>query len=87
MRHRSFLTTMAVTATGALLLTGCGGEAAPTEVVDASADFGFNAEGLPCLNIANGTAHNHEPDEFVTVEALEGALDVALTLVECSGSR
>ena len=47
----------------------------------------FNAGGLPCLNIANGTAHNHEPDEFVTVEALETALDVALTLVECSGSR
>ncbi len=47
----------------------------------------FNAAGLPCLNVANGTAHNHEPDEFVTVEALETALDVALTLVECSASR
>jgi tripeptide aminopeptidase len=44
----------------------------------------FNAAGLPCLNVANGTARNHEPDEFVTVEALETALDVALTLVECS---
>ena len=44
----------------------------------------FNAAGLPCLNVANGTARNHEPDEFVTVEALELALDVALTLVECS---
>jgi tripeptide aminopeptidase len=47
----------------------------------------FNAAGLQCLNVANGTAHNHEPDEFVTVEALESALDLALTLVECSGSR
>jgi tripeptide aminopeptidase len=47
----------------------------------------FNAAGLQCLNVANGTAHNHEPDEFVTVEALESALDVALTLVECSGSH
>ena len=46
----------------------------------------LNAAGLPCLNVANGTAHNHEPDEFVTVEALEGAFDLALTLVECSGS-
>jgi tripeptide aminopeptidase len=44
----------------------------------------FNAAGLPCLNLANGTAHNHEPDEFVTVEALETGLDLALTLVECS---
>jgi tripeptide aminopeptidase len=44
----------------------------------------FNLAGLPCLNVANGTAKNHEPDEYVTVEALETALDVALTLVECS---
>lgn len=44
----------------------------------------FNAAGLPCLNVANGTMRNHEPDESVTVEALETALDVALTLVECS---
>jgi tripeptide aminopeptidase len=44
----------------------------------------FNANGLPCLNVANGTERNHQPDEFVTVEALERALDVALTLVECS---
>jgi tripeptide aminopeptidase len=47
----------------------------------------FNADGLPCLNVANGTAKNHEPDESVTGEALEGALDLALTLVECSASR
>ena len=47
----------------------------------------FNAAGLPCLNVANGTAQNHEPDESVTVEALETALDVALTLVGCSASR
>jgi tripeptide aminopeptidase len=46
----------------------------------------FNAAGLPCLNVANGTKQNHEPDESVTVEALESALDVALTLVECSAS-
>jgi tripeptide aminopeptidase len=47
----------------------------------------FNADGMPCLNVANGTAHNHEPDEFVTVEALETGLELALTLVECSASR
>ena len=44
----------------------------------------FNANGLPCLNVANGTERNHEPDEAVTVEALERQLDLALTLVECS---
>jgi tripeptide aminopeptidase len=46
----------------------------------------FNAAGTPCLNVANGTERNHEPDEAVTVEALETALDLALTLVECSPS-
>lgn len=37
--------------------------------------------GLPCVNVANGTERNHEPDESVTVEALETMLDVALGIV------
>jgi tripeptide aminopeptidase len=40
------------------------------------------AAGLPCVNLANGTQHNHEPGERVTVGALEGMLDVAIALVE-----
>ena len=44
----------------------------------------FQARGLPCLNVANGTARNHEPDESVTVQALETMLDVALGLVAAS---
>lgn len=44
----------------------------------------FNARGLSCLNLANGTARNHEPDESVAIDALEAGLDLALTLVECS---
>jgi tripeptide aminopeptidase len=39
------------------------------------------AAGLPVLNLANGTAGNHQPDESVTVEALETMLDVTLALV------
>ncbi len=50
MRHRSFLTTITVTATGALLLTGCGSGEAATEVEDASAEFGFRSEGLPIVD-------------------------------------
>ena len=42
----------------------------------------FNAAGLPCLNVANGTERNHQPDERVSRQALETMLDVALTLVE-----
>jgi tripeptide aminopeptidase len=41
----------------------------------------LHARGLPCMNVANGTQANHEPDERVTVAALETALDVALGLV------
>ena len=44
----------------------------------------FQARGLPCLNVANGTERNHEPDERVTVAALETVLDLALALVVAS---
>ena len=40
--------------------------------------------GLPCLNVANGTERNHEPDERVTRAALETMLDVGLGIVERS---
>jgi tripeptide aminopeptidase len=41
----------------------------------------FIAAGLPVLNLANGTERNHQPDEAVTVEALETMLDVTLAIV------
>jgi tripeptide aminopeptidase len=41
----------------------------------------FVAAGLPCLCVANGTERNHQPDESVTVEALETMLDVTLGIV------
>jgi tripeptide aminopeptidase len=40
------------------------------------------AAGLPMLNMANGTERNHEPEESVTVDALEQMLDVTLAIVE-----
>jgi tripeptide aminopeptidase len=40
------------------------------------------AQGLPTVNLANGTERNHEPGERVSVAALEGMLEVALALVE-----
>jgi len=43
------------------------------------------AAGLPVVNLANGTQHNHQPDESVTVEALEQMLDVTLALVRAAG--
>jgi tripeptide aminopeptidase len=45
----------------------------------------FEASGLHCTNLANGTEANHEPDERVSVAALEGMLDVAFALLDaCS---
>jgi tripeptide aminopeptidase len=44
----------------------------------------FIASGLPVLNVANGTERNHQPDESVTVAALERTLDVTLGIVEAS---
>ncbi|HEV2774914.1 MAG TPA: M20/M25/M40 family metallo-hydrolase [Solirubrobacteraceae bacterium] len=45
----------------------------------------FEAAGLHCTNLANGTERNHEPDERVGVAALEGMLDVAYALLDaCS---
>jgi tripeptide aminopeptidase len=42
------------------------------------------AADLPMLNVANGTERNHQPDESVTVEALERMLDVTLNIVAAS---
>jgi tripeptide aminopeptidase len=42
------------------------------------------AAGLPVVNLANGTERNHQPDESVTVAALETMLDVTLALVAAS---
>jgi tripeptide aminopeptidase len=41
----------------------------------------FIARGLPCLNVANGTQRNHQPDESVTVDALQTMLEVTLEMV------
>jgi len=41
------------------------------------------AAGLPVLNVANATERNHQPDESVTLEALETMLDVTLGIIDC----
>jgi tripeptide aminopeptidase len=46
----------------------------------------LGAAGLPVLNVANGTENNHQPDESVTVEALETMLDVTLGIVEAAAA-
>jgi tripeptide aminopeptidase len=65
-------------------LTACGYQ--PTRITtgggsDANA---FAADGFECLNLANGTERNHQPDERVSVAALEGMLDVAFALLDAA---
>jgi tripeptide aminopeptidase len=42
----------------------------------------FEANGLHCVNLANGTEHNHESSERVSQVALEGMLDVTFALLD-----
>jgi len=42
----------------------------------------FEAAGIPTVNVANGTEHNHEPTERVSVAALDSMLDVAFSLLD-----
>lgn len=58
----------------------CGYEPAHIESGGASDANALIARGLSVVNLANGTERNHEPAERVSVAALEGMLDVALTL-------
>jgi tripeptide aminopeptidase len=46
----------------------------------------LRAKGCAVLNLGNGTEHPHEPTERVSVEALEGTLDLAIALVERAGA-
>ena len=42
----------------------------------------FEANGLHCINLANGTERNHESSERVSQVALEGMLDVTFALLD-----
>jgi tripeptide aminopeptidase len=42
----------------------------------------FNERGLACLNLANGMAEIHTPDEHIAVADLEAMVEVTLALVE-----
>jgi tripeptide aminopeptidase len=63
-------------------LRGCGYEPEHIATGGGSDANALVAEGFPCTNLANGTERNHEPGERVSVDALEGMLEVAIALVE-----
>jgi len=44
----------------------------------------FNARGLQCVNLANGMADIHTPDERIALDDLERMVDVTLALVDAA---
>jgi len=66
-------------------LRACGYEPSRSSTGGGSDANAFEAAGLLCTNLANGTERNHQPDERVSAAALEGMLDVAFALLDaCS---
>ena len=46
----------------------------------------FNERGLQCVNLANGMAEIHTPDEHIAVADIESMVDVTLALVDAARS-
>ncbi|MBV8733818.1 MAG: M20/M25/M40 family metallo-hydrolase [Solirubrobacterales bacterium] len=42
----------------------------------------LEAQGFPCTNLADGTERNHQPDERISIDALDGMFVVAIALFE-----
>jgi tripeptide aminopeptidase len=63
-------------------LRACGYEPKHIATGGGSDANAFQAAGFACTNLANGTERNHEPTERVSVDALEGMLEVAIALFE-----
>jgi tripeptide aminopeptidase len=78
--YRLTRTARAVEVAGAAL-QACGLEPSYVTTGGGSDANAFLAGGFECLNVANGTERNHQPDERVSRAALEGMLDVALAIV------
>ena len=63
-------------------LRACGYEPRRISTGGGSDANAFIASGLPVVNLANGTERNHQPDERVSVAALDGMLDVCFALLD-----
>jgi tripeptide aminopeptidase len=67
-------------------LRACGYEPRPVVTGGGSDANAFEANGFSCINLANGTERNHQPDERVSVDALEGMFEVAIALLEAAAA-
>jgi tripeptide aminopeptidase len=73
-------------ATAELALSACGFTPRRIATGGGSDANAFEAAGFSCVNLANGTERNHQPDEAVSVAALDDMLDVAIALVEVAAT-
>lgn len=83
--YRQPATTPAVRAAEAAL-RACGHEPVRVSSGATSAANPLLAQGFETVNLANGTERGREPGERVSVAALEGMLDVALSLLDEAGA-
>ncbi|HWB22396.1 MAG TPA: M20/M25/M40 family metallo-hydrolase [Gaiellaceae bacterium] len=65
-------------------LTRCGFEPDYTLSGGAADANAFNERGLQCVNLANGMAEIHTPDEHISVADLEAMVEVTLALVDAA---
>jgi tripeptide aminopeptidase len=63
-------------------LRSCGYEPRPIVSGGGSDANAFRVNGFACLNLADGSERNHQPDERISVDALEGLLELVIALVE-----
>jgi tripeptide aminopeptidase len=63
-------------------LRACGYEPRHIQTGGASDANSLEAAGFPCTNLADGTERNHQPDERISVDALNGMFEVAIALLE-----
>jgi tripeptide aminopeptidase len=63
-------------------LSACGYEPRRITTGGATDANSFEVAGFPCICLADGTEHNHEPTERISTQSLEDLLDIALTLVD-----
>jgi tripeptide aminopeptidase len=63
-------------------LRSCGYEPRHISTGGASDANSFEAAGFPCTNLADGTERNHQPDERISLDALDGMFEVAIALLQ-----
>jgi tripeptide aminopeptidase len=62
-------------------LRACGYEPRPIVTGGGSDANAFRTNGFACMNLADGSERNHEPGERISVDALEGLLELAIAVV------